>query len=1442
MDTPPHYVTSKVERFHQDSLIPDAYVVEFYTNGTVSPFVVDMDFMKKNPDLMLSVKKKTPVPIEEQEDPTKEGYVIPLLTVTRHNRVMSLRDWMRSKVYDGYFTEKEMELIHGDDQGIISLSSGDSAKLLCETIFLALTTDAKPRGFTVTDACAGLGGDSMQFLSATNAAGKMFGKVTSVEILEKRHEQLEYNMTKVDEIQEVRALLSATSKYLKPSKHTSAKVNFATIRDNYMNVRDTLTQDVLYLDPPWGSDYERGHAYEELSLSDIPIDDIVKHVIAKNELIEVENRTKMIVIKAPKQWNTTMLQTIIDMKETLVTKLPQIRKHDYWMISLSSVSNNYFSEHQHKTMTGFMGWRSQETELYKFFPNLPKATKEAPMFLQHIWRTADDDNKDHEGNLRDEIDWNTQCTQQYLPNNSGTKENLHNGEKKLLDSSMYTILYGIHRIRDKMNKYKEDSDFRKEKRKIILRELSDEQRQYVKQIDEKRLDLIKRLKELKMQHETLRHKAHLYLLDQIQINKLKNKKKNLKEQKLLNQTYLERYENDNKALKLKLKNQGDIISKELDDLAEQKKVIAGWGVNIPFTWNEILENTIVLYIGAAGLNKDTHHFNELMKAIPLVHFACYDIRKIETALEPEYESRITRFHKIFTSGDAEQWINFSKIFKNKSIIVISDIRSDWQQAKFEIQATKNVILQKLNLLHAMDYSGRDQDIVARIDHLRKEIKGLLSQTKAISSWIDDSVQSDTFLQWSWVTLLQNNCKSCVMFSAKCREPYQSVGQTHADYLHFTGVELFQNSVNRSTETRTNIVFEGYTYEEPLYRDPIISKSGNIYPCWKNTPAQQCIKYHFRVFGTADNFETKNIYYTDNNPKRLDARAVWYMAGARSKKIHEEKFAWYNAPEQATVKNAVENAIIHMYETWQGDYNKDQGERDKLSFDMREWCQKMKTKTLKKKIRPPAHNYTFVEELLRLNDSGLDVQLEYHDRTIEFDKTKYARMNSWHSTHRAMRRYDFDLRQAAESIWNLSVVAMETLLTLNMNMKWSEEITENAIRDYECITKHMFDDPEVAYRMVTDKKKKDKLIANGKKNMPSLWVFSQLRYHICNPLSLALYQDKKKDLENRYDKIKPFMANLALENPEISPLRFRVGSCEDDVHKAHFTKHMQDHDLKKSMARDWYCYWLRAILEEDPATNIESLLTKEQIRDAIREVYMEKNGENEGWRMKLSVNTEEYSGSSKKPLQVETWPRAKPILYYVCEKGSLALLEFFLMDCDAENIKRKINTPRNKQKNASYQSNEEEILVEGQNEVKELELQVEEEEEEGDSLHILKEINDEIEGGVENENGTSDAAEVQKELEEKTNAIESPIHKSKSKFILRTTQIYSYPLHAAVYSGHADIVEYLLANGANVKNKNYWNEDALKCGQNALGEFRKDPQMTSSVQKCVDLIKEHLLSQ
>ena len=79
-----------------------------------------------------------------------------------------------------------------------------------------------------------------------------------------------------------------------------------------------------------------------------------------------------------------------------------------------------------------------------------------------------------------------------------------------------------------------------------------------------------------------------------------------------------------------------------------------------------------------------------------IHFACYDLRKIETDLPAEYEGRFTKFHKLFTNNDLARWIAFCQKYTDKPLIVISDIRTDWTAGMQEMEATETMALRTTN--------------------------------------------------------------------------------------------------------------------------------------------------------------------------------------------------------------------------------------------------------------------------------------------------------------------------------------------------------------------------------------------------------------------------------------------------------------------------------------------------------------------------------------------------------------------------------------------------------------------------------------------------------------------------------------------------------------------------------------------------------------------------
>ena len=140
-----------------------------------------------------------------------------------------------------------------------------------------------------------------------------------------------------------------------------------------------------------------------------------------------------------------------------------------------------------------MSWQEQQTQLLAMFPRLKEqeyCSESKPVFLQNIWP-----NMDESMGKEKDFEWDNKYVEPYSAGALHHAANLHCGEKKLLHSSLYTILYGLQRI-----------------------------------------------------------KAHTFF----------------------------RYK----------------------------------------PWPVVLPKTIVLYVGAAGLKKESHHFNELLRAIPEVHFVC----------------------------------------------------------------------------------------------------------------------------------------------------------------------------------------------------------------------------------------------------------------------------------------------------------------------------------------------------------------------------------------------------------------------------------------------------------------------------------------------------------------------------------------------------------------------------------------------------------------------------------------------------------------------------------------------------------------------------------------------------------------------------------------------------------------------------------------------------
>jgi len=129
---------------------------------------------------------------------------------------------------------------------------------------------------TITDCTACVGGNTVPFC-------KIFKSVNAVEINKERFKMLENN--------------------LKLSDYS----NYILYNDNYLNMCDTLNQDIIFIDPPWGGKNYKLQKNIELELGDIKLNLLV-HIL--------KNFANLIFIKLPLNYN---LESFTNVKKKIYT-------------------------------------------------------------------------------------------------------------------------------------------------------------------------------------------------------------------------------------------------------------------------------------------------------------------------------------------------------------------------------------------------------------------------------------------------------------------------------------------------------------------------------------------------------------------------------------------------------------------------------------------------------------------------------------------------------------------------------------------------------------------------------------------------------------------------------------------------------------------------------------------------------------------------------------------------------------------------------------------------------------------------------------------------------------------------------------------------------------------------------------------------------------------
>lgn len=173
--------------------------------------------------------------------------------------------------------------IQTDEEGLFSVSSKNVSKFICNIIKKYLrTTDYKD--ITITDATAGIGGNTISFMSN-------YGKVNAVEINKTRFNYLKNNV----------------NLYFTPNN-----LNVEFINHDYLQIYKNLEQDIIFFDPPWGGKDYKSNDNINLFLSN-------KNIISICN--DLKDYTNLIVIKVPKNFNIKKFISDVNYKFLHIHKL-----------------------------------------------------------------------------------------------------------------------------------------------------------------------------------------------------------------------------------------------------------------------------------------------------------------------------------------------------------------------------------------------------------------------------------------------------------------------------------------------------------------------------------------------------------------------------------------------------------------------------------------------------------------------------------------------------------------------------------------------------------------------------------------------------------------------------------------------------------------------------------------------------------------------------------------------------------------------------------------------------------------------------------------------------------------------------------------------------------------------------------------------------------------
>lgn len=206
------------------------------------------------------------------------------------------------------FNTHERQLINLDDVGIFSTTHAEDAAEICKLIanlkILQPEFINKPKP-SITDGCACCGGNVIAFQCCD-----LFEKVLAVEI---DYDRCEYYL---------RNNINVVKKIRENSIPTVA------LCDDIIKLSPWITQDVIFLDPPWGGPDYKNKTKISLFLSGFNISTVVKNIFLQEK--NKGNKTKCIVLKVPQ--NFDMDYMIDDLHNEEICLLKSFKKFDVYVI------------------------------------------------------------------------------------------------------------------------------------------------------------------------------------------------------------------------------------------------------------------------------------------------------------------------------------------------------------------------------------------------------------------------------------------------------------------------------------------------------------------------------------------------------------------------------------------------------------------------------------------------------------------------------------------------------------------------------------------------------------------------------------------------------------------------------------------------------------------------------------------------------------------------------------------------------------------------------------------------------------------------------------------------------------------------------------------------------------------------------------------------------